>query len=270
MPRPILMFIPFICPRFSSGVGLLGILGLAMSGVIYVLTYYMQLVQGYDPLGAGLRFIPFAAGMLIGATSANKFVKGLGAKSVMAIGSGGAAIILILMSWFRVDSPFWLLGTEFAVFGLFLGNLTAPVTNIIMSALPKGQTGIGSAINSSFRQISGTIGVAVLGPILGTIYTSHFLHTAAAISGLPAALVQKAGDSLGAAVGIANSGQLPAALSNALAQTARQSFMSGWHVVMLICGGIFVAGMIIILKFVPGRVKPKEGEVSSESSSITE
>jgi EmrB/QacA subfamily drug resistance transporter len=240
--------------RFSSGVGLLAILGLALSGFIYVLTYYMQLVQGYDPLGAGLRFIPFAAGTLIGATSANKFVKRMGAGWVMAAGSIGTAIVLLLMSFFKVDSSFWLLGAEFVAFGFLLGNLTAPNTNIIMSSLPKGQTGIGSAINSSFRQIAGTIGVAVLGPILGTIYTSHFQHAAAAISGLPAALAQKASDSVGAAIGIANSGQLPAGLSNALAQTAKQSFMSGWQVIMLICGGIFIVGAVMILKFVPGEL----------------
>ena len=114
-------------------------------------------------------------------------------------------------------------------------------------------TGIGSAINNSFRQIAGCIGVAILGPLLGSIYASHFLHSAAAISGLPAALAQKASDSVGAAIGMANSGQLPADVSNILAQTARQSFMSGWHIIMLICSGIFVVGALTVLKYVPSR-----------------
>ncbi|HXY74937.1 MAG TPA: MFS transporter [Dehalococcoidales bacterium] len=250
---------------FSSGIGILVVMGLAINGFMYVGTYYLQFVQGYDPLGMGLRIIPFACGMLIGSVLANKFVKRFGTRWVMSIGFIGTSVVFFFMSLLKIETSFWLLGVEFVLFGLFTGNISAPVTNIIMSALPKGQTGIGSAINNTFRQIAGTIGVAITGSILGSVYTSHFLHSAATISGLPAALTQKASNSVGMAIGIANSGQLPAALSNALTQTARESFMSGWHVIMLICCGILLVGAVIVLKFVPKRQGISKQDVTQAS-----
>jgi EmrB/QacA subfamily drug resistance transporter len=256
-PQPLLKLSFFRNSRFSAGIGILIIVGLAMSGVVYVLTYYMQFVQGYDPLGAGLRFIPFAAGMLLGAVSADRFVNRLGARWVMALGFLGTGVVLFALSFLRIGSSFWQLGTEFVFFGIFLGFIQAPVMDIIMGALPPSDTGIGSAINNSFRQIAGTIGVAILGAILAGIYTSSFLDSAAAIPGLPASLAQKAGDSVGVAIGIANSGQLTPDLANSLAQIARQSFMDGWSIVMIICGGIFIAGTILVLKLIPRRSKPK-------------
>jgi hypothetical protein len=58
--------------------------------------------------------------------------------------------------------------------------------------------------------------VAVIGPLLGTIYVSHFLHSAMVVTGLPSALTQNASNSIGIAIKIAKSGQLPTALADML------------------------------------------------------
>jgi len=251
--HPLLELSFFRNPQFSTGIGILIIIGLALNGVIYVLTYYMQFVRGYDPLGAGLRFVPFAIGMLFGSVMANGFVRRLGVKPVMATGFFGAAILLMVMSFLRVDSPYWQLGTELFLFSLFLGSIASSVTNVIMGSIPKAKAGIGSGINTTFQMIAGTIGVSVLGAILASVYAANFLKSAAAIPDLPATLAQKASDSVGVAIGIAKSGQIPAALADSLAQTARLSFMDGWGIIMVISGTIFVFGAIVVLIFMPSR-----------------
>jgi EmrB/QacA subfamily drug resistance transporter len=251
--QPLLDLSLFRNPRFSTCVGILIIIGLALNGVIYILTYYMQFVRGYNPFGAGVRFVPFAIGMLLGSIMAHRFVKRFDARRVLAVGFIGATIVLIIMSLLKIDSIYWQLGMEFFFLGLFLGSISASVTDTIMGSLPKARAGIGSAVNTTFQMIAGSIGVAVLGGILTSIYKAHFLETVTAISGLPQQVTQKASDSIGIAIGIANSGQLPANLANDLAQVAKQSFMDGWSVILTISGTIFVIGALVVLKFLRSR-----------------
>ncbi len=179
--QPLLEIGFFRKARFSAGIAVLVILGLGLNGFQYVLTYYMQFVKGYNALGTGLRYLPLALGILLGAVMADNAVKRLGTKWVMAIGFVGTAILFILISRFTIDSPFWQLGTELFFSAFFLGNIIAPVTNAIMGALPKAKAGIGSAMNTVFRMVSGTIGVAALGAVLTSIYASNFVKSAAAI-----------------------------------------------------------------------------------------
>ncbi len=238
---------------FSAGVSALIILGLAFNGVAYVLTFFMQFVQGDTPIGAGVRFVPFAGGMLIGAVMADRFVKKTSGRTVMTVGFIGTAVALLFTSFLKIDSSFWFLGFELGFLGLFLGAIVAPVTDVIMGSLPLDKAGIGSAINTTFRMVAGTIGVAVLGSILGSIYTSHFTSAASAVTGLPAAVVKAGSDSIGAALGVAASGQLPADLAATVAQLGRQSFMDGWGVIMLISVAVFLVGAGVVAVFMPKR-----------------
>lgn len=254
--QPLLEIGLFRNARFSAGIGVLIIMGLGLNGFQYVLTFYMQFVKGYNALGTGLRYLPLAIGILLGAVTADSAVKRLGTKWVMVIGFVGTAILFVFISRFTIVSPFWQLGTELFFSALFLGYILAPVMDAIMGALPKAKAGTGSAVSTVFRMIAGAIGVAVLGAILTSIYASNFLKSAAAIPGLPEALAKKASDSVGAAVGIAGSGQLPPALANALAQTARQSFMDGWQTMGIICCAIFVVGAVVVYRFMPAHREP--------------
>ena len=106
--------------------------------------------------------------------------------------------------------------------------------------------------------------MAVIGPLLGTIYISHFLHSTIGTSGVPIGLTQQAGNSIGIAIGIAKSGQLPATLANMLNQIARNSFMDAWHIIMLISCGILLIGAITILIFVARRNESLEEKVNEE------
>ena len=259
--QPLLEIGFFRNARFSAGIGLLVIIGLGLNGFQYVLTYYMQFVKGYNALGTGLRYLPLAIGMLLGAVTADMLVKRLGTKWVMVLGFVGTTIMFVFISRFRIDSPFLELGMELFFFSVFLGYVMAPVADVIIGALPKAKAGIGSATLTVFRMVAGAIGVAALGAIIGSIYTSNFVKSAASISGLPAALSQKAGDSIGMALGIAKSGQLSPAVASSLAQTARQSFMDGWQTMAIICCVIFVVGVIVVLKFMPARHEPVPAEI---------
>jgi Na+/melibiose symporter-like transporter len=237
--------------HFSAGVIALIIMGLGLNGVNYVLTYYMQFVQGYSALGTGLRYLPLAIGLLVGALNTEKAEKRFGVKAVLAVGFFGSGGLAFLTSQFNVDTSFVQIGSVFFFFGLFLGFVMTAVTDSIMVAIPKAQAGIGSAMNSVFRMLSGTVGVVVLGSIVGAIYSGNFLKAAESIPGLAAGLAEQASESIGAALGAAGSGLLPSDIAGAVVRSASQSFMDGWEVMAIVSGALFIFGAVLVLMLIP-------------------
>ncbi len=252
--QPMLEIGFFRSARFSAGVGAVSIMSLALIGITFALTLYMQFVNGYDALETGIRFLPLALGIFIGAGSADKIVSRLGTTRVMVLGFIGTAIIGALASFWQVETAYWQLGLMFFGLGFFLGYIAAPATEAVMGALPEARAGIGSAMNTVSRLVAGSIGVAALGSALSTIYSSSFAKAAATIAGLPAEIAEAASESVGAAVTIAET--LPPGVGDALAQAAKESFMDGWQVMAFVTCGVSAIGAIVVLKSMPPRHEP--------------
>lgn len=249
--HPMLELSFFRNPRFSAGVGAVSLTALSQVGITFALTLYMQFVQGYTALQTGVRFVPFAMGIFIGAGSSDKVVKKFGTTSVVAFGFFMLAAVLGIAAFWRIDTPFWQLGLVFFGMGFFLGYIAAPATDAIMGALPRAKAGIGSAMNSVSRSVAGAVGVAALGSALASVYTSSFREAAGAITGLPGDIAEAAGDSVGAAVTIAK--QLPEGLGEAVAQAGKASFMDGWQMLAFISCGITLMGALFVIRYMPAR-----------------
>ena len=256
--HPLLEIGFFRNPRFSAGVGAVTMMSLALVGLTFSLTLYMQFVNGYTALETGIRFVPLALGILIGAGSSDRIVARLGTTRVIVIGFIGIAIIGALASFWQVDTAYWQLGLMFFGLGFFLGYIAAPATDAVMGAISEAQAGIGSAMNTVSRLVAGSIGVAALGSVLSTIYSSSFRQAASTIAGLPAEIIEAASGSVGAAVIIAD--KLPAGIGEPLALAARQSFMDGWQVMAFFTCGMSVVAAILAFKLMPPRHEPLPGE----------
>lgn len=249
-------------PRFSVGIAALCLMALAMMGINFTLTLYMQFVQVFTPLETGIRFIPLAFGLFIGAGIADKIVTRVGTTKVIVIGFLGIAVISALAAFFQADTPYWQLGLIIFGWGFFLGYIAASATDAVMGALPKAQAGIGSAMTMVWRMVAGSIGVAVLVSILSTVYSAKFEEAAAAFPHLPAEIIEPARESVGAAVVIAQ--QLPAELSGPLVRIASDSFMDGWKTMAFLVCGISLIGAVVVSRFMPPRDEP----VAEESMEI--
>lgn len=260
MLEPLLDMSFFRNVRFSTSLTGISILLFYFVGVHFLLTFYMQFAKGYTPLETGERYIPLAAGGLIGAMLSNRLVILMGMKRVTSLGFIGGAIVLLSMAFLDITTPFWLVGTELFFLGLFNGCANPPLRTMLMGSLPKAKAGIGSAMNNLATYVMGSISVAALGSILSRIYSSHFSKAAASIQGISADLLDKASDSVGAAIRIADSGQIsPDTAADSLAEAARNSFMDGWQIVAIILCGICVAGTAICLLVMPGRSDESKG-----------
>jgi len=250
---------------FSTSLTAIAILLFCYTGINYLLTFYMQSVKGYTPLQTGERFIPLAVGLLIGSLLSDRLVTRLGMKRATSLGFIGGALVFLCVAFLKIDSPFSQLGAELFFVGFFCGCISAPVSTMLMGSLSRAKAGIGSAMNNLASYVMASIAVAALGSILSTIYSNHFLKAAASIQGMPAGLLDKASDSVGMALRIAKSGQIPPDTAGSLVGAARHSFMDGWQIVAIILCVVFVAGAAICLLVMPGRLDESKDTTIEEA-----
>jgi EmrB/QacA subfamily drug resistance transporter len=129
-------------------------------------TLYVQRVLGYSPLEAGLAFLPFTVGIIVGAGLSQRLLPALGAREVPLIGLGlGVAGLLLFLrltpeGTYLVDL---LPGIMLASIGM--GLTFVPVTLVATSGIPPGDAGLASGLFNTSQQIGGALGLAVLSTI---------------------------------------------------------------------------------------------------------
>src|SRR5712691_3900422 len=141
-----------------------------MFGSIFLLAQFFQTVQGYSPLQAGLRILPWTAMPIFIAPIAGALSDKIGGRPLMAVGlalqAGGlawiAAISTPTMAYSSIVVPFILSGVGMAMY-------FAPVANVVLSAVRPEEEGQASGANNAIRELGGVFGVA----ILASIFTSY-------------------------------------------------------------------------------------------------
>ncbi len=238
--------------RFTAGAAALSLQSLALAGIMFGFTLYLQFVQGYSPLQAGIRFLPLAVGLMIGARSSEKLVHRFGTTRVIAGGLLLMAATLPLMLLWEADSPYWLVGIVFAAIGFGVGNVAAPSVDAIMGAVPEAKSGVASATNSVIRMVGGALGIAVIGSIMNSLYASK---VASAVASLPPEYAEAAKNNVGAAVKIAES--LPGESGQALFNAAGNAFAEAMGEVGIISAVVIAITAVLVLIFMPSRAENK-------------
>jgi EmrB/QacA subfamily drug resistance transporter len=218
----------------------------AMFGMIFVLTQYLQDVQGAGPLEAGLKMTPVAAGLVLGASNSHRLVERFGTARVVSTGMLGVAGFLATTIWWQPGTSY--VAIAIFVFGvaLSMGNVMAPATERVMAAVPKAKAGVGSAMNDVNRQVAGALGVAVIGSIVSSAYSSHVSH---ATSSLPHAASSVASESVGGAAAVADT--LPAAAGQALHHAAAGAYTDALGVGLVVAAVVLALGAVAVRLFLP-------------------
>src|SRR5262249_39135163 len=142
----------------------------ALFGSMFLITQYLQIVLGFDPLEAGLRMLPMAVVMLVVAPLAPRIVERVGTKLVVGTGLLLVTSGMVYASSVPVTDGYPHLFLSMALLSGGMGLVMAPATESIMGSLPPAKAGVGSAMNDTTRQMGGALGVAVIGSILATSY----------------------------------------------------------------------------------------------------
>ena len=245
---PMLDFGFFRNLRFSFGAAAIGFAFFALFGVIFMLTQYLQFVHGYTPLGAGIRLIPVALGIMAGAGQSHRWVRRFGTKRVVTVAMLALAAVLASMSLWTVDTEYGVIGVTLFFLTLAMGNIMAPSTESVMGALPEAKAGVGSAMNDLVRQVAGAFGVAIIGSVLNVVYSNRMED---AVASLPPQAAGPAGDSVGGALAVA--AKLGGPAGEALATAGRASFVDAFGIGALIAAGFALVGAALVARYLPSH-----------------
>ena len=232
--------------RLSASVSAIGIAFMAMLGMMFMLTQFLQFVQGYSPLDTGYRLVPMAAGFLVGAPSSAFLVAKFNSRTVMTVGMLLVAVSVGSMALLDVETTYWITGSLIFLMGLGMANTMAPATDAVMAAVPEAQAGVGSALNDTVRQIGGALGVGIFGSILSSVYASSMSD---AVVGLPKEVADAASNQIGAALQVA--GSLEGTAGGELVNAAKNSFIDGTSIVYVIAGIVALVGTAFVWRFMP-------------------
>jgi EmrB/QacA subfamily drug resistance transporter len=246
-------------PRFSAASGAITLTFFALFGTIFLLTQYLQIVLGYSTIKAGAALLPQAAVMLLFAPLSSVWVQRFGNKVVVA---GGLLIVTAALAWLATlneNSGLLSVMGIGAVLGLGMSNTMAPATDSIMGSLPRAKAGVGSAVNDTTRQTGGALGVALLGSILASSYRSHITH----LLGKGSPVLAQVRDNVAAAKGFALTNlQGQPALRDKVLHSAYASFISGFHLAVVVSAVIILLTALGVLRWLPARA-PDEEPVAS-------
>jgi DHA2 family multidrug resistance protein-like MFS transporter len=237
--------------RFSAASFAITAAFFGLFGFIFLITQYFQTVRGYDTLDAGLATLPFA--IVTGTLSpvAILLMKRIGTTKVVALGLVLMSLGFLLASGSAVDSAYWgrVVGSM-VLMAAGLALTTGPATDAVMGALPRAKAGVGSAVNDTTREVGGTLGVAVVGSVMSSIYGSRLVDNLSPL-GIPGPAVDAARDSVVA--GLNTVGQLPPSVQAGAADAVRAAFMDGLQAGSLISAAITGLAAIVVMIFLPAR-----------------
>lgn len=231
----------------------------ALFGFVFLITQYFQLVRGYTPLQAGIRTLPVAFSIAFASVAAPRIVERIGTKQVVAGGLAMMSIGFVWVSTASATTPYLEIVGQMMFLGLGLGATTAPATESIMGSLPLDKAGIGSAVNDTTREFGGTLGVAIVGSVFSSIYTSK-LADSEIIAALPEAARVATNESVAAA------GTVAPALgeqADAYLFAVSEAFLSGLAVSCLVVASVAAAGSIFALRYLPARETPSPTQTGS-------
>jgi MFS transporter, DHA2 family, multidrug resistance protein len=257
--NPLLDVSLFRRPSFSVGSFSISAAFFALFGMIFLLTQYLQVVQGASALEAGLKMLPVAVGLVLGNGLATVISQRVGARlQVTAALLGLSAVLSTAMFW-DAGTSYWAIGLFFLLVPFAMGNIMSPATAAVMSAVPRAKAGVGSAMNDVNRMVAGALGVAVVGSLGGSVYSSRVEDD---VAGLPAGAEHAAGDSVGGAEAVAS--DLPAPAGDALQAAAGAAYTDALGLALLAAAAVTLIAAAVAWRLLPDQREAGAHEAAPE------
>lgn len=244
--------------RFSLGSLTITATFFGIFAMFFVLTQFLQFVQEYDALEAGLRILPYGLVLLVVSPRSADLAERFGDRTVMLVGMIVAAAGFIVLGLLEADSPYWPTALGLIVIALGTGLLMPPATTALVVSLPPAKAGVGSAMNDTTREVGGAIGIAVGGALLSIGYRNGIEEE---LDRLTPEASEAAEDSLGALLGNPESRQL--------ADIGRDAFTDGMQLAMFASAGLLMLAAVAVAAFHPRQDEPSTPEPSTSEEAST-
>ncbi|WP_246136302.1 MFS transporter [Leekyejoonella antrihumi] len=237
-PDPLLDLQLFHRPVFATAIATNLLSVLALAGVLFFGAQYLQLVLGFSPLPAGLLMLPGTLASMIGsllsaplarrwgprlALAVPLTVAGVGAAMLIAVGTGGGAVVYLV---------------GFMLMGLGTGTALTVTSSVVVEAVNPARAASASALSETAMEFGAATGVALLGSAGMAVYR-HGLET----SGLSGAQAQTAQASIGGAAEVA---RVLGARADQLLGSAHQAFVDGLHLAAALTAILLLVTTVLV------------------------
>ena len=178
---------------FSGANTVMLLTGLAMFGVFFYVSLYVQRVIGYSPTEAGASFLPWTLLIIVLAPIAGRLSDRIGPRPLVV---GGMIVItgsLLIFASLGENATFWNLLPAMLLGGIGMSGAMAPTTAAAMHSVRPDKAGVGSAVLNSARQVGGSLGIAIMGAIVAASAAPGQADPADFVRGFHHALVTAAG-----------------------------------------------------------------------------
>ena len=155
-------------PTFTGANTVALLVSLAMFGVFFFISLFMQNVLGYSAVRAGAAFLPMTILIILVAPVAGKASDRLGSRWLMTAGMTMVALSLLIFAQLQRDSSYLSLLPGMVLGGFGMAITMTPMTAAALSSVPVDKAGVGSGMLNTFRQVGGSLGIAVMGAILAS------------------------------------------------------------------------------------------------------
>jgi EmrB/QacA subfamily drug resistance transporter len=225
--HPMLELGLFRKPAFNGVSAVAFGLSAGMFAMFLYLTIYLQGVQDFSPLGAGLRFLPLTFLSFVASPIAGSLSHRIPIRILLGAGLTMVGLGLLLMHGVSADSPVSDLLPGFLIAGVGIGTANPGIGQAAIAVVPPEKAGMGSGINNSFRQIGIATGIAALGAVFQSRVASQL---STLLPNAPHGLAEavSSGGSR-AAAGFAPPGQRADVV-----HAAKVAFVSGFNEILLI------------------------------------
>lgn len=226
------------------------------------LTLYLQNILGLSPLGAGLRLLTLSAAILVTSGIAGRLTTVVPVRLLMGAGLALVGLSLLLMRGLTVSSDWTHLLPGFILGGIGVGLINPPLASTAIAVVPPRQAGMGSGINSTFRQVGIATGIAALGSIFTSSVRSHVASGLHALHSGGASTIATAIANGQAKQAIA---QVPAQARAGVGAVARSSFVAGLNEIFLVAAIVALAGSVAAVVLIRSRDFVSQTEAQPEA-----
>src|SRR6266545_2939257 len=153
---------------FAGANSVMLLVGLAMFGVFFYNSLFIQNIMGYSAVQTGATFLPMTGLIILVAPVAGRFSDRVGSRWMMGGGMVLLSLSLFIFSRLDASSNFWDLLPGLIVGGFGMGLVMTPTTAAAMGSVAVDKAGVGSAVLNSMRQVGGSLGIAVMGAIVAS------------------------------------------------------------------------------------------------------
>lgn len=231
---------------FGAGNFVALIVSLGEFGLLFALPLFLQAVRGYSALETGVILLALAGGSFVASGLGAPLSQRLGPVRVLQMGMAFEAIGILALGFFlSVTVTGWEMAPWLFLYGLGVGFATAQLTGVILSEVPVAESGQGSAVQSTSRQVGAAIGTAIIGATL--LFGLNGVASQLEERGVPAAEAAQVSDAVSSSAGqaIPQLAQQPG--GETLVEGASAGFADAIRLVAWTAGGFVLLGLLASL-----------------------